>query len=98
MRENCPPQGNYLHSPKILITLCPLVVINVDYYELENNLSWLAEPQLNKCINSHDLSLTYVTSRLCLECRRIHTFEMQETEKNIKLKMFKSLDPIQLRY
>lgn len=58
---------------------------------LENNLSSLAEAQLNKCINSHDLSLTFATAWLCPECRGIHKFEMQGAEMNIK---FKCLNPI----
>lgn len=55
---------NYWQSQKILTTRYPLVLINLDYYELENNLSSLTEPHLNKCINSYDLSLTSATLTL----------------------------------
>lgn len=70
-------------------------MINFNYYGLENDLSSLAALRRNKCINSHDLDLTFATAQLCFEFKGIHKCEIQETQMNIKVK---SLNPISMQF
>lgn len=61
------------------------MIINLDYYEPENNLSSLTEPQLNKCINSCDLSLTSASLALFPNGEEYIHLKCMEREMNIKL-------------